>query len=84
MRAMRNPETGTIVNVHSHIITRNFWEYYVLDPKPNSRGIVFALVHGMETELGDVLLSEIKPHILSEGKDAVLQEIAPAPGWEWV
>lgn len=81
MRQMKNKQTGTVINVVAHGITRNFWEYYLTDDK-HDENTVRCLVMGFETELGDVYLPEIKPHLLSSTKN--LREVAPATGWEWV
>lgn len=81
MRKMRNKATGTVINVVSHAITRNFWEYYITDNKYDEN-IVQCLVMGFETELGDVYLPEVKPYLISVTKN--LKQVAPAQGWEWV
>lgn len=78
---MRNKATGTVINVVSHAITRNFWEYYITDNKYDEN-IVQCLVMGFETELGDVYLPEVKPYLISVTKN--LKQVAPAQGWEWV
>jgi hypothetical protein len=79
MRKMKN-QYG-IVNIVEHIMTRNFWEYYITDDKFTD-DIVRAVVMGDETEIGDISLSEIKPYVTSKTKR--LNEIMPAEGWEWV
>ncbi len=71
----------TKLKITEHIILRNFWEYYVTDEK-HSDDIVQCLVMGFETELGDVSLEEIRPYILTRTKK--LEEVAAAPGWDWV
>ncbi|MFZ9327774.1 MAG: hypothetical protein ACO24H_10035 [Polynucleobacter sp.] len=81
-RKMRRPDTGTVVTVYSHAITRNFWEYFFVDPKPNSQHNMCAIVMGFETEMGDVHLPEIKPYLLSATSD--LHDVMPCQGWEWV
>lgn len=81
-RRMRRPDTGTVVTVYSHAITRNFWEYFFVDPKPNSQHNMCAVVMGDETEMGDVHIPEIKPYLLSVTRD--LQDVMPCQGWEWV
>ena len=81
-RMMRRPDTGTIVTVYAHGITRNFWEYYILSKKPDSRQNVTAIVMGIETEMGDIHLPEIQPYLISATRN--LNDIAPAQGWEWV
>lgn len=88
MRRMKNLKTGTVINVVKHIMLSNNWEYYVIDQKDYDTGetrsdeIIFCLVMGFETELGDVSISEIAPYIRSITSN--LQELAPADGWEWV
>lgn len=81
-RKMKRPDTGTVVTVYAHGITRNFWEYYILSKKPDSRQNVVAIVMGFETEMGDIHLPEIQPYLVSSTVD--LADIAPAQGWEWV
>ena len=78
---MRNMKTGKVIKITEHLITRNFWEYYITDEGYDGQ-IKTALVMGYETELGDVDLLELKPYTLS--KTARLNEVAPAIGWEWV
>lgn len=81
MRKMRNKSYGTVVNVTSMAIARNFWEYFITDQKFTD-DIVCAVVSGFETEMGDISLSEIKPYLMTSTKN--LDGIMPAPGWEWV
>mgnify|MGYP001571949968 CR=1 FL=1 len=79
---MRQMTKGnTILNITQHIILRNGWEYYVTDNKHDAN-IVQCLVMGLETELGDVDLTEIRPHMISRTKD--LSEVFPCIGWTWV
>lgn len=80
MRVMRDQSTGTKLNVIAHIITSNGWEYYVTTDK-FSTGIYKCLVMGFETELGDVDLEELKPHVI--GHSTNLNGLAPAIGWIW-
>lgn len=79
MRKMQKGET--IINVVQHIMTKNFWEYYVTDNK-HSDDIVSCLVLGYELEMGDVSLSEIAPYIMCKTKQ--LCDVMPASGWHWV
>lgn len=79
-RKMKSPH-GEVFTVHQHIITRNFWEYYILDNHKN-RDIRFALVLGFENEMGDVSMSEIAPHVVTRTSN--LDGCMSAPGWEWV
>ena len=72
---------GTTINVTEHIILRNGWEYYVTDDK-HDKDTIRCVVMGLETEMGDVYLPEIKPYIVSRTRD--LNDLAPAEGWEWM
>ena len=74
-------KNGTELTITEHIITRNNWEYYVTNEKFND-DIVCCLVLGFEDEIGDVSLSEIRPHVISRTKD--LEEVMAAPGWSWI
>ena len=79
-RKMKRIDGDSVVTVYSHGITRNFWEYYILDnAKTDYR---FALVDGHEQEMGDVSMNEIKPYLIS--LTSSLDELAPASGWEWI
>ncbi len=81
MRQLKN-SSGTVIDVHSHIITKgNLWEYFILEPS-EGKDVCFALVMGFETEMGDVSMREIKRHMLTGTKD--LSELLPAEGWQWV
>jgi len=81
-KVMINNKTGQKLNIIGHIITRNFWEYYITDDKFGTEGKIYrCLVMGFETELGDVDLEEIKPYTLSMA--GVEEEFAPATGWSW-
>lgn len=81
-RKMQSVDTGSVVTVHSWLMTSNMWEYFLLDSKPDTAGNVFALVMGNETEMGDVNIPELKPHLFSFTRD--LSEISPAIGWKWL
>jgi len=76
-------EQGTI-NVVEHIITKNMWEYYILDDPENvsPEGYATALVMGREIEIGGVYLPEIEPFIAS--RTTQLNDIFPPVGWSWV
>ena len=81
-KVMVNNETGQQINVIGHVITRNFWEYYITDNKFGTEGKIHnCLVLGDFTEMGDVDLEEIKPYAISVA--GAHQEFAPAPGWSW-
>ena len=86
MKKMIGNSMGEVggINVVEHIITKNMWEYYILDDPENVRpeGYVTALVMGHETEIGDVYLPEIEPYIIS--RTTQLNEVFPARGWSWV
>ena len=79
-RQMRNGDS--VVTVHSHAMTLNGWEYFLLEPKTDSAGNVLALVMGFETEMGDVNVKEIARFLLSSTKN--LHDVMPCEGWEWV
>ena len=83
--ARKMKKDGLVLNVVEHIILKNFWEYYIIEDKPGEGSgdpdIVFALVMGHETELGNVSLAELKPYIISRTADL---NIYPAEGYEWV
>ena len=90
MRQMKHSTYGTVVNVTEFAMTRNMWEYFITDEKFND-DIVCAVVKGFECEMGEefvfwldqrISLSEIKPYVLTRSND--LEELEPAPGWEWV
>lgn len=83
-RLMRRNDTGSVVKVFGHAMTRNGWEYFLLDPKADSRGNIMALVMGFETEMGDVNMPELVPFMLSYVNGANLNDLMPAEGWEWV
>lgn len=83
-RQMRRRDVAIeqVVTVHSHAMTRNGWEYFFLDSKPDSDKNMLALVMGFETEMGDVHLPEIERFMLSFTRD--LHDLMPCEGWEWV
>ena len=82
MRKMRSIEDSEhIVSVFEHFITKNFWEYYVLDNK-RDEDIRLCLVMGFEQEIGDVSMSEVKPYVVN--KTRRLDNLLPAHGYEWV
>ncbi len=82
MRKMKSVEFGTILEISQHIITKNFWEYYLTEEETNDDDVKFGYVMGFENELGYVYLPEIKPYILSSTKN--LKEVMPADGYEWI
>jgi len=79
MRKMTNGKTT--IKVVEHIMIKNFWEYYVTDESFDG-DIKLCLVMGIEQELGDVSMEEIKPYIMS--RTAELDDVMPAAGWSWV
>lgn len=77
---MKKMTNGLItLNITEWIMTVNCWEYYVTDDQEDD--IALCLVHGFETEMGNVDLGEIAPYIRARSKEL---EIAPAIGWKWV
>jgi hypothetical protein len=79
MRTMIHNDSGREYQVKEHIILRNMWEYYVLDEIETD--VIYCLVMGLEQEMGDVFLPEIKPYIVSRTCD--LLDVAPAYGYSW-
>mgnify|MGYP003643827155 FL=1 len=73
-----------ICTVVEHIIIKNMWEYYILkiEEDVDPEGYKTALVVGDYTEIGQVYMPEIEPHIVSRTSD--LGELMPPPGWAWV
>jgi len=65
--------------VHTHLILKNFWEYYL--GKPDKNGIAFGFVMGFENEWGDVSLEEIKPYVVTATTE--LGDIMPPAGYRW-
>jgi len=80
-RKIQHVDGSDIHTVYGHAMTRNFWEYYILDNEKAS-DYRFALVMGYETEMGDVSMSEIKPYMISYTTD--LKDLAPPEGYRWV
>lgn len=79
---MKNEQNGQVLEIEQWYITKNGWEYYVIKDSENTDTIKLCLVLGFETEMGSVYIPEIKPYLLNSTKK--LNEIAPAPGWQWV
>lgn len=77
---MRKMQKGNqILTIVEFIMTKNYWEFYVTNEREGS--IALCLVHGFETELGDVCLDEIEPYITVRTKELTMQ---PAISWNWV
>lgn len=79
-RTIRNAEDGSVLTVHRHLLTHNGWEYYLLDGEEES-DIRFALVQGIESELGDVSMKELHPYVRCDTYE--LDGIMPPIGWSW-
>ena len=79
-RTMKNGNQR--IKVYGWGVTRNGWEYYFIDNKHRS-DIRDALVIGFENEIGSVSQREIQPYLLSYTSGEGLNDIAPAPEWEW-
>jgi len=80
---MKQTSTGIVLNISEFIMTRNFWEYYVITGKgEGNKDIRQCYVIGYETEIGDVSMTEIEPYIMSRTKR--LSSLMPAPGWTWL
>ncbi len=67
--------------VHQHIITKNYWEYYL--EETDSYGLSFGYVMGNENEWGMVDMEEIKPYIISRASGAELNDIMPPFAYYW-
>ena len=87
MMQMRHKKTGSILNIREFFIVRKLlWEYYVTNDEHKSEDIQFCLVRGIEQELGDVSMSEVRPYIMTHiniNKNTY-HEVMPAIGYEWV
>jgi hypothetical protein len=84
MRNIIEVEDGKMVHssrfeVDLHIITKNFWEYYL--EEPDSNGIAFGYVMGDFNEWGSVDVNELMPYIISTTYD--LDEVMPPAGYHW-
>jgi len=84
MRNIIEVEDGKMVHssrfeVNLHIITQNFWEYYL--EEPDAYGIAFGYVMGDFNEWGSVDVNELKPYIISSTRD--LDEVMPPVGYQW-
>lgn len=80
MRKMKDKH-GDILNIVDWWMTVNHWEYYITDQEEDD-DIVFAMVCGDFDEMGYVSKAEINPWIRSRTSN--LNEIQPAPGWQWI
>jgi hypothetical protein len=78
-------EGGEPFAVHQHIITRNFWEYYL--GETDEHGIAYGYVMGDYNEWGNVDVKEIKPYIISvarqDGTTDTLDDVMPPFGYYW-
>ena len=81
-RTMKSLQYNSELKVAMRIVLRNMWEYYLEEPDEN--GIAFGLVLGLEDELGEVPLDEIREYAISIAEGDTLKEIMPAPNWRWV
>tara|TARA_R100001463_G_scaffold28752_1_gene65788 strand:+ start:500 stop:775 length:276 start_codon:yes stop_codon:yes gene_type:complete len=85
-RKMQRKDGKTIVKVTKHIILQNFWEYYIVDDPemefPENSDVQYAYAIGVAQEFGTISMSEMKPYIISETTN--LNDVAPAPKWEWI
>ena len=86
------------VKVKRHIIVRNFWEYFIIEPdkdgfetvlpehptRNDNNPVQFAYVMGHFDEFGDVNLEELVPYIITDTIHLRREEVAPPPGWKWI
>ena len=88
MKKMRDLDNKIVYEVTHHYMTKNFWEYYVInDPeydKESDGDIKFCLVLGIEQEFGGVSLNEIKPYLINALELNDKTDLMPPPGFEWV
>jgi hypothetical protein len=82
MRKMKSLTSDHVLEVSEHIITKNFWEYYLTNEETDDPEVKFGYVMGFEDELGYVYLPEIKPYIMTKTKE--LTSIMPARGYKWI
>lgn len=82
MRKLKIKNYKKIFTVTEHIISKNFWEFYLIKDKNYTGDIKLAYVLGFENELGPISLDEIRPFIISRTKK--LDEVMPPPNSEWV
>jgi len=69
--------------VYEHLMTKNFWEYFILDDKEDE-DIREAFVMGFENEFGLISMSELTPYIISKSKVSANMELMPPAGMEWL
>jgi hypothetical protein len=82
MRKMKSVTSGDVLEISEHIITQNFWEYYITNEETDDPNVKFGFVMGFEDELGYIYLPEIKPYVMTKTKD--LESIMPARGYTWI
>ena len=82
MRKMKSLTSDHVMEVSEHIITKNFWEYYLTNEETDDPDVKFGYVMGFEDELGYIYLPEIKPYIMTKTKD--LAGVMPARGYKWI
>ena len=76
-----NEDSTEAFAVSQHIITRNFWEYYL--EQADEEGYAFGFVMGIENEWGMVDMAELKPHIASIARGKELQYVMSPFGYYW-
>jgi hypothetical protein len=81
MRKMKSLTGDHEMEICEHIMTKNFWEYYISNEETSSPQVKFGYVMGDENELGYIYLPEIDPYIMSRTND--LEDIMPASGYTW-
>ena len=78
---VNNEDSSESFAVYQHIITRNFWEYYLEEADEN--GHAFGYVMGIENEWGMVDMAELKPYITSIARGDELNYIMAPAGYDW-
>jgi hypothetical protein len=74
-------EGGEPFAIHQHIITRNFWEYYL--GEVDEYGIAYGYVMGDYNEWGNVDVKEIEPYIISRVSGDELDDVMPPFQYHW-
>lgn len=94
---IQNEEDAKITfPIKSWFMTKNHWEYYVIDTKkmdkmlkvahePLRKDIEYAYVLGFENEFGYIDMKELNPYRTVQAKSLKeLKQIQPPPGFKWL
>lgn len=83
MKVMVSEDGKFKYNITEHIITTNWWEYYVTDIDTGDDLTKYCYVMGFENEFGMVYMPEIEQYIMMRTKDLEEEEVLPAHGFKW-